>query len=256
MLDAPPASAIVDRSGPPPGIGRIELEVEAHRHELTGHCRRMLGSGFEAEDAVQETMLRAWRRIDGFEGRSTLRTWLYRIATNVCLDMRRRPQRRAQPIDLGPSSTAPPALRPSRSERTWIQPVHGGHMAPAADNPAELAASRETIRLALLAALLHLPPRQRAVLILREVLGWRAREVADLLGTTVASVNSALQRARATLDAVDHDSADPRAIDGQQRRLLARYLDAFERYDVNSLVALVSRTQPPYPRGRDHANCA
>jgi RNA polymerase sigma-70 factor, ECF subfamily len=256
VLDAPPASAIVDRSGPPPGIGTIELEVEAHRHELTGHCRRILGSGFEAEDAVQETMVRAWRRVDGFEGRSTLRTWLYRIATNVCLDMRRRPQRRAQPMDIGPSSSAVPALRPSRSEPTWIQPVHGTHVAPAADNPAELAASRETIRLALLAALLHLPPRQRAVLILREVLGWRAREVADLLGTTVASVNSALQRARASLDTVDHDTADPRAIDGQQRRLLARYLDAFERYDVNSLVALVSRTQPPYPRVRNHANCA
>jgi RNA polymerase sigma-70 factor, ECF subfamily len=256
-LDAPPASAtIVDRSGPPRGIGAIELEVEAHRHELTGHCRRMLGSGFEAEDAVQETMVRAWGRIDGFEGRSTLRTWLYRIATNVCLDMRRRPQRRARPMDLGPSSTAAPALRPSRSEPTWIQPVDGGQVAPAADNPAELAASRETIRLALLAALLHLPPRQRAVLILREVLGWRAREVADLLGTTAASVNSALQRARATLDAVDHDTADPRAIDVQQRRLLARYLDAFERYDVNSLVELMSLTQPPDPQGRDHANCA
>jgi RNA polymerase sigma-70 factor, ECF subfamily len=256
VVYAPPASAtVVDRSGPRPD-GIIELAVKAHRRELTGHCRLMLGSGSEAEDAVQETMVRAWRRIDAFQGRSTLRTWLYRIATNVCLDMRRRPQRRAQPLDLGPSSTAAPAVRPTRSEPTWVHPVHGGHVTPAGDDPAELAASRETIRLALLAALLHLPPRQRAVLILREVLGWRAREVADLLGTTVASVNSALQRARATLDAVDDDVADQREIDGDQRRLLALYLDAFERYDVSSLVALVSLTQPPYPRGRDRANCA
>ncbi|HET6836215.1 MAG TPA: RNA polymerase subunit sigma-70 [Acidimicrobiales bacterium] len=256
-MDAAPASArIIDRSGRRPDAGIIELEVEAHRRGLTGHCRRMLGSGFEAEDAVQETMVRAWRRIDGFEGRSTLRTWLYRIATNVCLDMRRRPQRRAQPMDLGPSSTADAALGPARSERPSVQPLPDGHVAHAGGDPAEVALSRETIRLALTAALRHLPPRQRAVLILREVLGWRAREVADLLGTTVASVNSALQRARATLDAIDHDATDSQGVDGEQQQLLARYLDAFERYDISWLVALVSLKQAPCPRDRGRAKCA
>jgi RNA polymerase sigma-70 factor (ECF subfamily) len=222
--------------------GTIELALEAHRRELTGHCYRMLGSGFEAEDAVQETMVRAWRHIDCFEGRSKLRTWLYRIATNVCLDMQRRPQRRAQPIDLGPSSMADTALGPARSEPTWVQPVPDARVAPANGDPAELAASRETIRLAFVAALQHLPPRQRAVLILREVLRWQASEVAELLDTSVASVNSALQRARATLDAVNRDATRPAALDAEQRQQLARYVNAFERYDITSLVSPFAQT--------------
>ena len=238
-MDARPASVtVIDRPARRPNPGTtIERQLEAHRRELTGHCHRMLGSRAEAEDAVQETMVRAWRRIDGFEGRSTLRTWLYSIATNVCLDMRRRPQRRAHPMDLGPSSTASAALGRAHPEPTLVQPMHGC-VAPAGGDPAELAASREMVRVALVAVLQHLPPRQRAILILREVLGWRAREVADLLSTSVASVNSALQRARTTLNAIDHHAENARVVDDHQQELLARYLEAFERHDVVSLVTL------------------
>src|SRR5438309_6974137 len=165
-------------------MATIELDLETHRRELTGYCYRMLGSGFEAEDAVQETMVRAWKGIDGFEGRSELRSWLYRIATNVCLDMLQGPQRRARPVDLGPSSTADSVLAPGLPEHAWVQPVADARVLPTDGDPAELAASRETIRLAFVAALQHLPPRQRAVLILREVLRWQASEVAELLGTS------------------------------------------------------------------------
>ncbi len=241
-----------------PADAGVRSELEAHRGELTGYCYRMLGSGFEAEDAVQETMVRAWRGLDGFEGRSALRSWLYRIATNVCLDMLRGPQRRARPMDLGPSSTAEGNLGPITPENTWVQPIPDAKVLPAdASDPAELAASRESIRLAFVAALQHLPPRQRAVLILREVLRWQATEVADLLGTSVASVNSALQRARATLADQDVDAA-PQSVDDEQQELLARYVDAFERYDIDSLVTLLHedavQTMPPYAlwlRGRD-----
>src|SRR5437879_811951 len=177
----------------------IEQELETYRRELTGYCYRMLGSGFEAEDAVQETLVRAWKAIDTFEGRSALRSWLYRIATNVCLDMAQGTQRRARPMDLGPSSSADTTLSAGLPENTWVQPVADARVVPEDGDPAELAASRETIRLAFVAALQHLPPRQRAVLILRKVLRWHATEVAELLDTSVASVNSALQRARATL---------------------------------------------------------
>ena len=222
-------------------VGTIELELEAHRRELTGHCYRMLGSGFEAEDAVQETMVRAWRGIDGFEGRSKLRSWLYRIATNVCRDMQRRPQRRAHPIDMGPSSTTDAALGPVPSEPMWVQPVHDAGRLLAADDPAEVAESREAIRLAFAAAVQRLPPRQRAVLILREVLRWQANEVAELLDTSVAAVNSALQRARATLQVESPPATGPTALDAGQRELLARFLDAFERYDITSLVSLWQR---------------
>jgi RNA polymerase sigma-70 factor, ECF subfamily len=240
-LDARLASVtVIDRPARRPNTGTIVRELEAHRRELTGHCHRMLGSRFEAEDAVQETMVRAWRRMDGFEGRSTLRTWLYRIATNVCLDMRRRPQRRAQPMDMGPTSVANAALGPAHPEPTLVQLVHGRSVTPSGGDPGEVAASREMVRLALVAALHHLPPRQRALVILRDVLGWRAREVADLLGTSEASVNSALQRARTTLDAIDHDVASARDVNDQQQELLARYVDAFERDDVGSLVTLSS----------------
>ena len=226
-------------------------EIEQHRRELTGYCYRMLGSGFEAEDAVQETMVRAWKNIDGFEGRSALRSWLYRIATNVCLDMLRSRQRRARPMDLGPSGTADAFLGAPLPEATWIQPIPDDRVLPEDGDPAELAAARETIRLAFVTALQHLPARQRAVLILREVLRWRASEVAELLDTTVPSVNSALQRARATLAArsVDADAAEP--ADAEQQALIARYVDAFERYDVSELVTLLRddaiMSMPPFP---------
>ncbi|MFN2504376.1 MAG: sigma-70 family RNA polymerase sigma factor [Acidimicrobiales bacterium] len=233
-----------------PHSGGIEDELETHRRELTGFCYRMLGSGFEAEDAVQETMVRAWRSIDAFEGRSTLRSWLYRIATNVCLDMLQGPQRRARPMDLSPSSTADSFLSPGLPENTWVQPVRDSDVLPADGDPAELAAARDTIRLAFVAALQHLPPRQRAVLILREVLRWQASEVAELLDTTVVSVNSALQRARATLRATDVEGFSAQ-IDADQQELLARYVDAFERYDITALVALIHEdatfSMPPYP---------
>ncbi|MEX2539890.1 MAG: sigma-70 family RNA polymerase sigma factor [Actinomycetota bacterium] len=229
----------------------VGLDLEVHRRELTGYCYRMLGSSFEAEDAVQETMVRAWRAADSFEGRSALKSWLYRIATNVCLDMLRGSQRRARPMDLGPSSTADTVLAPGLPENTWITPVQDDRvLAPDAD-PAELTEYRETIRLAFVAALQHLPPRQRAVLILREVLRWQASEVAELLETSVGSVNSALQRARATLEEVELDTTDLSPADPKQQELLTRYVDAFERYDIDSLVSLlhdeVKFCMPPYP---------
>src|SRR3712207_5033142 len=193
----------------------------------------MLGSGFEAEDAVQETMVRAWRNAENLEARAALKSWLYRIATNVCLDMLQTPQRRARPMDFGPSSTADSALPAPLPESTWVQPVPDAMVLNEEGDPAELAASRETIKLAFIAALQHLPPKQRVVLILREVLRWKADEVAQLLGTSVASVNSALQRARATIDTLhvaETDAVEP--TDDDQKALLARYLDAFESYEI------------------------
>jgi len=190
--------------------GELDLQLDQHRVELTAYCYRMLASSFEAEDAVQETLVRAWRSIDRFEGRAALRTWLYRIATNVCLDMLTSRERRARPMDLGPAQSSDSPVGPTLPEVTWIEPIPDGHVLPAGGDPAELAVSRETIRLAFVAALQHLPPRQRAVLILREVLRWTATEVADLLDTSVAAVNSSLQRARSTLDAADVSATDPR----------------------------------------------
>ncbi|MGH3765337.1 MAG: sigma-70 family RNA polymerase sigma factor [Pseudonocardiaceae bacterium] len=223
--------------------------LEQHRRELTGYCYRMLGSFFEADDAVQETMVRAWRGIDGFEGRSALRSWLYRIATNVCLDFLRGRERRALPLDFGPSSTADATLGPKLPEHTWVQPIPDGRALPE-DDPAEVAVAKETIRLAFITALQCLPARQRAVLILREVLRWQATEVAELLETSVASVNSALQRARTTLAARELDAAPPPAVNPDQQALLARYVDAFERYDINQLVTLLHddavMSMPPY----------
>jgi RNA polymerase sigma-70 factor (ECF subfamily) len=227
-------------------------ELEQHRRELTAHCYRMLGSPFEAEDAVQETLIRAWRSLDRFEGRSALRSWLYQIATNVCLDMLEGRERRARPMDLGPAGE--PVVENLRTlpEATWVQPVPDSLVA----DPADAVVSRDTIRLAFVAALQHLPPRQRAVLILCEVLRWKASEVADLLDTSVASVNSALQRARATLEA--SDLSPEASFEEPDRELLERYVEAFERYDMDALTSLVhedaTQSMPPYDlwlSGRD-----
>jgi RNA polymerase sigma-70 factor (ECF subfamily) len=242
------------------GASTIDLrpeDLELHRRELTGYCYRMLGSGFDAEDAVQETMVRAWRGIDGFEGRSAARSWLYRIATNVCLDMLRGSQRRARPMDLGPSSAADATLAPMTDENLWVTPIQDARAVPPEGDPADMAVAKETVRLAFVAALQHLPARQRAVLIFREVLRWQASEVAELLETSVASVNSALQRARATLAARDVDASQMHTVtaadgvDADLQALLAQYVDAFERYDIASLVTLLHddaiQSMPPYP---------
>ncbi|WP_354701378.1 sigma-70 family RNA polymerase sigma factor [Paraconexibacter sp. AEG42_29] len=232
----------------------IEHELEGHRRALTGYCYRMLGSGSEAEDAVQETMIRAWQAVDRLKERGALKSWLYRIASNVCLDMLGGTQRRARPMDLGPASPADGALGSALPEHAWVQPIADSRVLPLETDPAALADSRETLRLAFVAALQHLPPKQRAVLILREVLRWQATEVAELLDTTVASVNSALQRARATLESLDLDSgggSGPSAVPAEQRELLGRYVEAFEAYDITSLVKLLhedaSFSMPPYP---------
>jgi RNA polymerase sigma-70 factor (ECF subfamily) len=223
-------------------------ELEQHRRELTAYCYRMLGSPFEAEDAVQETLLRAWRSADRFEGRAAVRSWLYRIATNVCLDQLKSRERRARPMDLGPAGEPVVENLNTLPEVTWIEPL------PA--DPADVVESRETIRLAFVAALQHLPPRQRAVLILFEVLRWQASEVAELLETSVASVNSALQRARATLETRDLSAG--KELEEPERELLDRYVKAFERYDMEALTSLIhedaTQSMPPYDlwlSGRD-----
>jgi RNA polymerase sigma-70 factor (ECF subfamily) len=241
------------------GSTELDLQLEQHRVELTAYCYRMLASSFEAEDAVQETLVRAWRSIDRFEGRAALRTWLYRIATNVCLDMLSSRERRARPMDLGPAQSSNSPVGPTLPEVTWIEPIPDSHVLPAGGDPAELAVSHETIRLAFVAALQHLPPRQRAVLILREVLRWKAAEVAELLDTSVVSVNSSLQRARSTLATADVSATDPAPpLDESQQALLARYVDAFQRYDMKALTSLLredaTQSMPPYKlwlRGRD-----
>ncbi len=225
-------------------------ELEPYRRELTGYCYRMLGSGFEAEDAVQETMLRAWRNAQGFEGRSSVRSWLYRIATNVCIDMHRHVQRRARPMEMGPASAPDESLLgPLLPEAMWVTPVADGGVEPWGADPAELSHYRESIRLAFVTALQHLPARQRAALILCEVLSWPAAEVAELLDTSSSAVNSALQRARATLRSLPLD-ARPEPLDAADGELLERYLDAFERYDIERLVALLHedavQSMPPF----------
>jgi RNA polymerase sigma-70 factor, ECF subfamily len=230
----------------------VEQRLEQHRAELTGYAYRMLGSTFEAEDAVQETMVRAWKSIDRFEGRAALRSWLYRIATNVCLDALNGRQRRARPMDLGPAGSAEGEFNAGvLPEAAWLEPIPDSRTIAAEADPAELAASRETLRLAFVNALQHLPPRQRAVLILREVLRWQATEVAELLDTSVASVNSALQRARAQLadnDLTPDTPVDP--LDDDQRELLDRYVAAFEQYDMDALTSLLQEdatlSMPPF----------
>jgi RNA polymerase sigma-70 factor, ECF subfamily len=248
--------AVTDRSG----IDTAELnqQLEHYRAELTGDCYRMLGSAFDADDAVQETMVRAWRNLDRFEGRSALRSWLYRIATNVCLDSLRGRQRRAMPMDMSP---AVPAVNPpgrQLPEATWLTPIPDAMITPEAADPAERAVAQDSVRLAFVAALQHLPPRQRAVLILREVLCWQAAEVAELLETSVASVNSLLQRARAGLSASEGLDSSGGTLSEEDQDLLARYTQAFEAYDMKALVALLhedaSQSMPPYEMwlsGRD-----
>jgi RNA polymerase sigma-70 factor, ECF subfamily len=225
-------------------------QFEQHRAELRAYCYRMLGSPFEAEDAVQETFIRAWRGLENFEGRAALRSWLYRIATNVSLDLLNGRERRARPMDLGPAREPVESNLNTLPEVTWIEPVPDGLLVAEGD-PAEVAVSRETIRLAFVAALQHLPPRQRAVLILCEVLRWKASEVAELLDTSVASVNSALQRARATLEASNLSAADTSSsVDEADAELLARYVQAFEQYDMDALISLIqedaTQSMPPY----------
>ncbi|WP_309094500.1 sigma-70 family RNA polymerase sigma factor [Streptomyces sp.] len=231
----------------------LDTRLEAHRTELTGYCYRMLGSSFEAEDAVQDTMVRAWRSYDKFEGRSSLRSWLYRIATNVCLDMLTAGNKRARPMDLTDSTPLAQAALSPRPDNTWLEPMPDARVLPTTHDPAEAAVAKESVRLAFMAALQQLPAKQRAVLILREVLAWKASEVAELLDTSVASVNSALQRARATLAERQEPGADAAVcdpLDEDQRKLLDRYVTAFEGYDMTALTALLHEdavmTMPPF----------
>jgi len=256
-LDDPVEPTLTDLAPPRPAGHPAPSDpatlFEEHRVALTGYAYRMLGSAVDAEEAVQDTFVRAWRGYGAFEGRSALRSWLYRIVTNVCLDMLNGRRRRALPTDLeAPSSSVRPGTT-SLPEGSWVEPVPDGRVLPATVDPGEAAVARESIRLAFVAALQHLPPRQRAVLILRDVLRWRATEVADLLDTTVVSVKSSLQRARATMAAHRPAGAGAPSVSGEmtdaQRALLARYVEAFERYDVDSLVGLLREdatlTMPP-----------
>jgi RNA polymerase sigma-70 factor, ECF subfamily len=219
----------------------FEQDLERLRPALTGYCYRMLGSGFEAEDATQETMIRAWRRSDTLHERAALKSWLFRIATNVCLDQIGSRKRRARPIDVGDVGTADTPVGAPLPETTWVLPITDGQVIDPEADPAMRMADRESLRLAFVAALQHLPARQRVVLVLREVLRWTAKEVAELLETSVPSVNSALQRARATLDelALEDSDAPARPSDEDERRLLEQYLDAFAEYDIDRIVALL-----------------
>lgn len=240
----------------------LDAAMDRYRVELTGYCYRMLGSAFDAEDAVQDTYIRAWRAYEKFEGRSSLRSWLYRIATNVCLDLLNAGNKRARPMDFGAPQHQASAVLNERPEVTWLEPVPDGRVLPQTADPAELALAKESVRLAFVAALQHLPAKQRAVLILREVLAWKAEEVAQLLETTVASVNSALQRARATLSGQrvrESEAADP--LNAAQAELLGRYLSAFEAYDITRLTALLHEdavlSMPPFDLWlRGHADIA
>jgi RNA polymerase sigma-70 factor (ECF subfamily) len=240
------------------GSEPFERELEAQRRPLSGYCYRMLGSPFEAEDAVQETFLRAWRGVGGVQHRAALRSWLYRIATNVCLDMLNGRSRRARPMDLGAAGAPEAANLNTLSEATWLEPIPDGRLSTGED-PAELAVQRETVKLAFMAALQHLPPRQRAALILCEVLRWQASEVAELLDTSVPAVNSALQRARSTLEASGVSSENaPQQVHSAEEDLLAKYVDAFQRYDIDGLTSLIRedarQSMPPYDlwlQGRD-----
>jgi RNA polymerase sigma-70 factor (ECF subfamily) len=233
-------------------------QLTQHQRELTGYCYRMLGSAFEAEDAVQETMVRAWRSYGRFEGRSSLRTWLYRIATNVCLDLLEEGRRRARPMDLSGPTVSPDCPGEPAAGTSWIEPVPDAWVLPAGGNPADVALARESVQLAFVAVLQDLPSLQRAVLLLREVLGLSGQEIADLLPCSLAAVNSALQRARATLAERQAGTRPMRPLTGTQAALLARFVDAFEQYDMDALMMLLhvdaTLTLPPYStwlRGSD-----
>jgi RNA polymerase sigma-70 factor (ECF subfamily) len=221
------------------GSTNLAQQLDVHREALIAQCRRMLGSSFEAEDAVQETLLRAWCAIDGFEGRASLRTWLYRIAANVCHDMRRAKQRRARPIDATARQVAGGPVLVAEPDASWIRPLTDSYIPSAGVDPAEQVVARDSIRRAFVAALSQLPPRQRSVLILREVLRWKSTEVAELLGTTVVAVESALQRARATLAASQCAAGQSHPVDDDQRSLVQRYVESFERHDIDALVSLL-----------------
>ncbi len=225
--------------------------LDRYRPELLAHCYRMLGSVHDAEDLVQETYLRAWRSQDTFEGRSSMRTWLYRIATNACLTALESRGRRPLPTGLGQESSDPYGTLVQQPEVPWLEPVPDALVSDLPDDPASVVTSRESIRLAFVAALQNLPPRQRAVLVLREVLAWRAAEVAEALGTTTAAVNSMLQRARAQLDqaALSRDDVvEP--TEPESRQLLDRYVAAFENYDVDAIVSMFTEDaiweMPPF----------
>lgn len=224
-------------------------DLETHRAALTGHCYRMLGSAADAADAVQETIVRAWQKLDRFEGRSSLRTWLYRIATNVCLDALSHGSRRMRPFEEGPASAVSSAVLEARERTHWLEPIPDVRALPADGDPFEQASLRQTIRLAFVSALQHLPPRQRAALLLTDVLGWSAAEAAECLDMTVAAVNSGLQRARATM-AARGATASPQTLTDEQVALLDRYVTAFQSYDVEGLVALLRHdatfSMPPY----------
>jgi len=231
--------------------GELDRQLEQYRLELRAYCYRMLASPFDAEDAVQETLIRAWRAHDRFEGRASLRTWLYRIATNVCLDMLRAGERRARPMDLGPAQEPVASNLRELPETTWLEPTPDALVVALDGDPADVAVARDSVRLAFVAALQHLPPRQRAVLILCDVLRWKATEVAELLETTVASVNSAMQRARATLGTGrSAGSAQAAELTGADRDLLDRYVQAFEAYDIDALTELIhedaTQSMPPF----------
>jgi RNA polymerase sigma-70 factor, ECF subfamily len=223
----------------PQGTTDLDGQLEEHRAALIAHCRRLLGSAFEAEDAVQETFVRAWRASDRFEGRASLRTWLHRIATNVCLDMQDASQRRARPVDLATWQAPACASADAPPGAALVRPISGCHASRIGDDPAERAVTREAIHTAFVAAMLHLPKRQRSVLLLRDVLRWKASEVAELLGTTVTSVNSTLQRARSNLAAGRCTADRPPRLEEAQRPLVQSYVDAFEHHDVDSLVSLL-----------------
>jgi RNA polymerase sigma-70 factor (ECF subfamily) len=235
-------------------------ELEQHRTALTGHCYRMLGSAVDADDAVQETMVRAWRALPRFDGRSSLRTWLYRIATNVCLDALTDKARRERPFDVRAEGTIHDPL--DELPRThWLEPVPDARVLPADADPAERAMLKQSVRLAFVAALQYLPPKQRAALLLADVLGMSAAEIAETLDASVPSINSALQRARATLverEAGKQPAASRSALDDAQTALVERYVAAFERYDMAALTALLhedaTMSMPPYTlwlRGHD-----
>ncbi len=225
-------------------------QIEVHRPALMGHCYRMLGSTVDAEDATQESLIRAWKHLDRFDGRASLRTWLYRIATNVCLDEIAGRGRRARPFEEGDPSSGAPTLDHliQRPGTYWIEPIADLRAIPSDADPAERAILRQSIRLAFVTALQHLAPRQRAVLLLVEVLGWSAAEVAETLETSVAAVNSALQRARAALAQRKVDL--PATLSPAQERLVNRYVAAFESFDVDGLVELLQEdatlSMPPY----------